>query len=352
MKKTVTFNKAINIALHGLMQNSDDVIILGEGITDPGRIFGTTNMLLENYGKDRVIESQIAENSTTGIALGLALKDKIPILIHQRCDFSLYSFDQLINNIAKWGDMFGHQHKFTVIIRMIIGQGWGQGQQHAQNLQATLAHFPGIMVYAPCSPFAVYNLLHQIKDIQGCHIILEHRWCQQLTQSINRASIDLSTVKVEHGNSLTIVANSYPLIEVLRLNEFYKKQKTDITLDIINLRSLTNINFKEIIDSAQRTKQLLVIENDWAIGGIASYIISEVAINTTGITYKRLSHAHHYPSSSKQKSDNFFINIKMIHNMVEDMLNRKIDITQLEEYMANRTWDKPDYVNIPTLPNL
>lgn len=121
--KKYSFTKAINKALHNCMKENEKSVCIGLGINDPKRIFGTTENLVEAFGEERVIEPPTSENALTGIAFGLSLNEYSVCLTHQRFDFSLLSFDQIINTLAKWNFMFNQNNKNSILIRMIIGRG-------------------------------------------------------------------------------------------------------------------------------------------------------------------------------------------------------------------------------------
>ena len=136
MTREIKFTQAILEATDQLLAYDSKVFLMGLGVTDPKGIFGTTLGLEAKYGYDRVMDMPTAENAMTGIVIGTALVGMRPILTHQRIDFALLSLDQIINSAAKWHYMFGGQLHVPIVIRMIIGRGWGQGPQHSQSLQA------------------------------------------------------------------------------------------------------------------------------------------------------------------------------------------------------------------------
>ena len=158
-KRKIRFFEAIREAIGQSMEKDDSVFVIGEGVPDPKGIFGTTLGLQEKYGTNRVLDMPVSENGMTGVCIGAALTGLRPILIHQRLDFSLLSLDQIINNAAKWHYMFGGRLSVPLVIRLIIGQGWGQGAQHSQNLQALFAHIPGLKVVMPSNAYDAKGLL-------------------------------------------------------------------------------------------------------------------------------------------------------------------------------------------------
>jgi hypothetical protein len=135
--KNNLFTDAMSDAFVQSMQKNKNVLIMGEGVTDPKGIFNTTREALKRFGPQRVIETPVSENAMTGIQIGMSLLGKKSIFIHARVDFSLLAFDQLINNASKWHFMYGGTMNIPIVIRLIIGRGWGQGPQHSQSLLNT-----------------------------------------------------------------------------------------------------------------------------------------------------------------------------------------------------------------------
>src|SRR5262245_66266691 len=131
------------------MAKDPSVYVIGLGVPDPKGIFGTTQGLLEKYGKDRVLGMPTSENGMTGIALGSAVVGMRPVMTHQRVDFAVLALEQIVNQAAKWHYMFAGASKCPMVIRLIVGRGWGQGPQHSQSLQAWFAHGPGLKVVLP-----------------------------------------------------------------------------------------------------------------------------------------------------------------------------------------------------------
>ena len=164
-KRILSFSQAINEALEQSMTKDKNVILMGLGVDDPKGVFGTTQNLHKKFKKDRVFDMPTCENSFTGFAIGLAIEGKKPVIVHQRVEFSLLSIDQIINQAAKWFYMSGGQKPIPLVIRLIIGRGWGQGPQHSQSLEAIFAHIPGLKVVCPTNPYNAKGLLiASIKD--------------------------------------------------------------------------------------------------------------------------------------------------------------------------------------------
>ena len=146
-------------------------IILGVGVTDHKGIFGTTLLANEKF-PNRVIETPLSEFALTGACVGMALEGVRPILVHARSDFLTLSAEHIINTAAKWNDSHQTDRMKHVVIRSIIGRGWGQGPQHSQNLARMFQGIPGIEVHIPVNDAGYQRALDPYKPIT---IILEPR---------------------------------------------------------------------------------------------------------------------------------------------------------------------------------
>ena len=175
--RKISFVEAINESIHLEMRRNKKLITFGLGINDPKRIFGSTKGLVERFSSERVFDVPTSENALTGIGLGLSLGGNSVLMTHQRLDFFLLAFDQLINSISKWNYMFnGNSGKVNITIRLIVGRGWGQGPTHSQNLQSVFSHFPGLRVIVPTTPYDAKGLLTSSLRDPNPVIFLEHRW--------------------------------------------------------------------------------------------------------------------------------------------------------------------------------
>src|SRR6185369_14565789 len=139
-------------------------------------IFGSTTEATKRFGPSRVFDAPAMENAMTGIAIGAASMGKRPVIAHPRNDFMFLSFDNLINLAAKWRYMFmSRAGNVPIVVRAVIGKGWGQGATHSQSLQSVLAHFPGLTVVMPALPADAKGLVQSALASQNPVVILEHR---------------------------------------------------------------------------------------------------------------------------------------------------------------------------------
>jgi pyruvate/2-oxoglutarate/acetoin dehydrogenase E1 component len=270
---TNTYRKALESAMHEAMNQHGNTVIIGQGVTDFKGLFGTTSGLAEKF-PNRLIETPLAEDSIAGICVGMALNGMYPINTHIRADFGLLIFNQLINLAAKYKYMFGGLFEIPMMMRMIIGRSWGQGAQHSQSLQSLIAHIPGLVVVMPASPQSIKeSYSYAIEKHRGPVVFLEHRLMYELSFEDNQIKMENPLIgsKIERsGSDVTVVATSIMVTEVKRAAEYLARN--GISVEIIDLHSISHPNKDMIIQSVKKTGRLLVTDTSWAQFGVASEI--------------------------------------------------------------------------------
>ncbi len=344
--RLLTYAAAINEAIDQSMDADPAVIVIGEGVPDPKGIFGTTSGLMKKYGPKRVFDMPVSENGMTGVCIGASLRGIRPILVHQRVDFSLLSFDQLINNGAKWYFMFGSQQSVPLLVRVIIGRGWGQGPAHAQSLQALFAHIPGLRVIMPATPRDAKGLTASAIRDNNPVISLEHRWVHQIKGQVPEKLYyePLGKAKVlQRGTDLTVAATSYEVIEALAVAQALKSK--GINIEVIDIRSLKPFDESTILNSVAKTKRLLLVDTGWLSYGITGEIITRIVEKL----FKQLKCAPRriglpdipVPSSSALTKD-FYPNTRTITRAILEMLGENIAIAaQMFQDLDNEAHDVP-----------
>ncbi len=277
-KRTLTASQAILEATNQIMKKDSSLILIGEGVSDPNGIFGTTSNLLKKHGKKRVIESPISENGITGIAIGLAINNFKVLLIHQRVEFALLSIEQIFNNAAKSFYVTNGKHNVPIVIRMVIGRGWGQGPAHSQSLETIFSCIPGLKVLIPSSAYDAKGMLISAINDPNPVLILEHRWFHYVKGFVPKKIYQTDIVKpkvIARGNHLTIVGSSYNLYEIMFCSEILKN--FNIYIEIIDLRVLRPLNITPIVNSVKKTKKLIIFETGSKIYGIGAEIIASIS---------------------------------------------------------------------------
>ncbi len=346
--RELTYSQAILEGLRQSMEQDSSVIVIGEGVPDPKSIFGTTAGLLEQFGPKRVFDMPLAENGMTGVCIGAALDGWRPVMIHQRIDFSLLALDQIINNAAKWHYMFDGAASVPLVIRVLIGRGWGQGPQHSQSLQALFAHIPGLKVVMPATARDAKGLLiAAIKDNNPV-IFIEHRWLHHIRDEVppNFYSIPLEQARVVRtGNEVTVVACSYMLIEVLRAAQLLADN--GINVEVIDLRSVRPMDINTIIDSVNKTKHLIVADTGWLTGGVTAEIVAQVVERAFKILQRppvRIASPDHPAPTSHFMADDYYPEAETIAGSIIQLLD-KSEVVDLAAIMT--TLRRPEPRDVP-----
>lgn len=276
--RALTYAQALCEATDICLAHDPNVYVMGLGVPDPGAIFGTTKGLREKYGAERVLDMPIAENGMTGIAIGSALAGLRPIITHQRVDFMLLSMEQIVNQAAKWHYMFDGKARVPLVIRMIIGRGWGQGPQHSQSLHSCFGHIPGLKVVMPFTPADAKGMLISAVEDDNPVIFIEHRWLHNMQDSvpegITRTPLDTARTARE-GEHVTIAAVSHTTYESLRAA--YLLEKIGIHAEVIDLRSVRPLDLTAILRSVKKTGRFVAVDTDWAYCGFSAELVAVVA---------------------------------------------------------------------------
>ncbi len=275
--RELKFFEAVNEAIDLCMARDPAVYIIGLGVPDPKGVFGTTKGLAEKHGPGRVLDMPVSENAMTGVVLGSSIVGMRPILTHQRLDFALLSLEPVVNQAAKWHYMYGGKVAAPLVIRMIIGRGWGQGPQHSQSLQAWFAHVPGLKVVMPARPHDAKGLLISAVEDNNPVIFLEHRWLYNISgpvpEGYYREPIGEPRV-ARAGRDVTIVATSHMVVEALRAANMLAEEKIEV--EVIDMRTLAPLNDEIILASVGKTGRLLVADTGWKTLGFGAEIVARV----------------------------------------------------------------------------
>jgi pyruvate dehydrogenase E1 component beta subunit len=276
--RNLKFQQAILEATDQCMARDPRVYVIGLGVTDPKGTFGTTLGLEAKYGGKRIMDMPTSENAMTGVAIGSALVGMRPIMTHQRMDFALLALDQIINNAAKWHYMFGGRMRVPLLIRLMIGRGWGQGPQHSQSLQALFGHIPGLKVVMPTTPHDAKGLLIAGVEDDNPVIYIEHRWLHGIfgpvPEEMYRVPIGRART-VREGRDVTIVATSYMTLESLRAAELL--DRFGIDTEVVDVRTIKPLDSAYILASVCKTGRLVVADAAWRTFGFAAEVLALAA---------------------------------------------------------------------------
>ncbi len=328
-KIVATYRDAINTAIAQEMRRDKNVFVYGLDVSDHKRIFGSTKGLVEEFGSTRCFGTPLSEDAMTGFGVGAALNGLRPIFVHIRADFLFLCLNQIANIISSYRYLSGGKIKIPLVIRAVMGRGWGQGAQHSKSIHSILAHLPGIKVVMPTRPADAKGLLVSAIRDDNPVIVLEHRWLYDTLGNIPQEenfSIPIGEPHIlRRGNHLTILAVSWMNIDALKAAEILEK-KQGIHIEVIDPRTILPLNYDLIYKSVNKTGHLIVADYDWLNCGFSAEVaarVSEQCFSELKSAVSRLGFAATPTPTTRNLEDAFYSNAISIIKTVEKKLKLK-----------------------------
>jgi pyruvate dehydrogenase E1 component beta subunit len=190
----------------------------------------------------------------------------------------MLAMDQIVNHASKWSYMFGGHVSVPLVIRAVIGRGWGSAAQHSQSLHGLFMHVPGLKLVMPSTAYDAKGLLITSIADNNPVIFIEHRWSYKHEGHVPEEpySIPFGKGVVRRlGKDVTIVGISYMVIEALRVAAELQEKGYD--LEVIDLRTLKPLDEQIILNSVKKTGRLIIVDTDWVTGGATAEIAAIVA---------------------------------------------------------------------------
>ena len=344
--RNITYRNAINEALTQEMERDSSVFVYGIDVGDHKRIFGTTTGILEKFGIARCFSTPLAEDTMLGFGLGAAINGMRPINVHMRMDFLLLAMNQLINMISSQCYGSGGATPVPIVIRAIIGRGWGQSYQHSKSLHSFLGHCPGIKVVMPSTPYEVKGMLTSAIRDNNPVVVIEHRWMYDVIGNVPEEQFEVSLDDariIRQGRDITVVAVSWMNIEAMKAAEILCKYGIDI--EVINACSTTFKNHDILFDSIKKTGHCIIADNSWTNCGFGSEIAARIAENCPGYLKKPLSRIGFSSCPcpcTRPLEDEFYPNAIEIIRAIESQLGlEEIDLSQESFYSYEDNFKGP-----------
>lgn len=277
--RRMNMSQAIAMAMYDAMELDSSVIALGEDIADPqgGGVFKCTAGLSDRFGTERVRSTPIAEQAIMGAAVGAALAGMRPVAEIMLMNFITVAMDQVVNHAAKLRFMTGGQTHVPLTIRTATGAGFGTGGQHADYLEAWFAHTAGIKVVAPSTPADAYGLLLScIFDDDPCLFVESLPLYFAMGDApVSGERIPLGKAKVvREGSDVTVVSYSRTMVEVQAVAK--ELEKRDISVEVIDLRSIVPLDMDTVLASVAKTGRLVVAHEAQVDFGVGAEIATRV----------------------------------------------------------------------------
>lgn len=274
----ITTAKEVNRALLEYAKRDDNCVFMAEGIQEPTRFFGTLAGLSDVTKKDNLIELPIAESSMVGVGVGLAQAGSTVVMNFQRVEFVLLALEQIFNNAAKAYFLSDGAVSVPLVLRLVVGRGWGQGPSHSQSLESMFSMFPGLKVVMPSLPNYAFDVVTTALEDRNPVIIIEHRWCHYL-EARDRGKYNYRpwhAIIVQPGADISIAATGYAVAEAIALAK--ELLRFNISLEIIDISSTRPLDIETIEKSVDKTGRLVVIDTGHTFLGIGSEVVSQVVV--------------------------------------------------------------------------
>jgi len=345
MKASITFREALNLALVREMETDPNVFLFGLDVADHKRIFGSTANLVERFGTDRCFGTPLSEDAMTGVALGAAILGLRPVHVHIRADFLLLTMNQVGNMMSNLRYMSGGKLQIPLVIRAVIGRGWGQSAQHSKSLHGVFAHFPGLKVVLPTTPQDAYSLLRSAIRDDNPVIFLEHRWLYDIAGEVDDGAqipIGLPVMR-RKGAAVTVVCTSWMNVEALKAAEVLARRGVDI--EIIDVRTVSPLQAELIVDSVKKTRNCIVADYDWVFCGFGAEIAAIVSHRCFGSLERpveRLGFAFSPCPTTRPLENLFYPSALSIIRTVERMLGlEEADLSRESFYTYEQRFRGP-----------
>jgi 2-oxoisovalerate dehydrogenase E1 component beta subunit len=276
---TMTNVEAVRTTLHDALVRDDRVLIMGEDVGARGNVFLITKGFLEEFGPQRIIDTPLAEASIVGVAIGMAMEGLRPIAEIQFADFIYPAFNQIVGEAAKTRYRSNGDYTCPLVIRTPYGGGVRGALSHSVSVEALFYHVPGLKILAPSTPADIKGLLTAAIEDPDPVLFLEHKKTYRLVKGpVPEGHFVLPIGKAEvkkEGTQLTVV--SYGLYVHQALDAARQLETEDVSVEVIDLRSIRPMDRETILESVRKTRKLLIIHEDNKFGGVGAEIAAMVA---------------------------------------------------------------------------
>ncbi len=274
---TITMREAISQAIWEEMERDENVFILGEEVGVWGGTYAVTKGFYDHFGEKRVRDTPIAESVIIGAANGAAMVGLRPIAELMTINFAFSAMDQIINQAAKLRTMFGGQFTVPVVIRAVGGGGRQLGATHSQTPDAVFAHFPGLIVVAPGTPYDAKGLLKTAIRSDDPVLFIENATLYQMRGEVpdEEYLVPIGKSKLQRaGSDVTLITYSKMLQLSLQASEELARE--GIEVEVVDLRTLRPLDMDPVIESFKRTNRAVIVEEGWRSYGIGSEIAARL----------------------------------------------------------------------------
>jgi pyruvate/2-oxoglutarate/acetoin dehydrogenase E1 component len=281
--RELTFAQAIREALAEEMRRDKTVCILGEDVAEAGTPFKVLSGLLEEFGKERVLDTPISEAGFTGLAVGAAMTGMRPVVDIMFGDFITLTMDQMVNQAAKVHYMSGGKWKVPMVMRTTLGATRRSAAQHSQSLHAWFCHVPGLKVVLPSTPYDAKGLLKAAIRDENPVVFFEDKMMYKLKGIVpeDDYTVPLGVADIKrNGKDITLVATS-SMVQIA-LGAAVLLDEIGISAEVVDPRTMWPLDEKTLVDSVKKTSRAIVLDEGYERYGVTAELASVIA---TGAFY-------------------------------------------------------------------
>jgi len=277
-EREITFAEAVREALAEELRRDPRVFIIGEDVAEAGTPFKVLSGLVEEFGKERIIDAPISEPGFTGLGVGAAMTGMRPVVDIMFGDFLTLAMDQIVNQAAKVHYMSGGKQKAPIVFRTTLGATRRSAAQHSQSLQAWVSHVPGLKVVMPSMPYDAKGLLKTAIRDENPVVFIEDKLMYKNKGPVPAEEylipFGVADIKLK-GEDITLVATS-SMVQVA-LGAADKLKEIGIRAEVIDPRTTSPLDKGTLIESAKKTSRAIVIDEGYELYGVTAEIASVIA---------------------------------------------------------------------------
>jgi acetoin:2,6-dichlorophenolindophenol oxidoreductase subunit beta len=281
--RELTFAQAIREALAEEMRRDSTVCIMGEDVAEAGTPFKVLSGLLEEFGKERVLDTPISEAGFTGMAVGAAMTGLRPVVDIMFGDFVTLTMDQMVNQAAKVHYMSGGKWKVPMVMRTTMGATRRSAAQHSQSLHAWFCHVPGLKVVLPSTPYDAKGLMKAAIRDENPVVFFEDKMMYKMKGSVPEGdyTVPLGVADVKRtGEDISLIATS-SMVQVA-LGAATMLEEIGISAEVVDPRTMWPLDEKTLIESAKKTSRAIILDEGYERYGVTAELASVIA---TGAFY-------------------------------------------------------------------
>ena len=274
---TMPLSKAITAGLRKAMEDDDKVVLIGEDIGKLGGVFRVTEGLQKDFGDQRVIDAPLAESGIVGTSIGMAIRGYRPVVEIQFDAFIFPAYDQIVTQVAKLHARTHGHERIPMVIRVPYGGGIGSPEHHSESPEAVFAHHAGLRIISPSTPHDAYWMIQDAIRSDDPVMFFEPKrryWMRGEVDAAERGTDTHTAQVVREGTDLTLL--SYGPLLPTALDAVAAQAEEGASIELIDLRSLSPIDFDTIEASVKRTGRLVIAHEAAVFLGLGAEIAARI----------------------------------------------------------------------------